>query len=90
MKISLLFKVAATLWICTLTVLLTRFWYFEPDSFPAILRSLGNWVIDTIAVKGSDQVGETEFLFVVLSAFSIAFISTCLLFSIIKILKKQV
>ena len=83
-------KAVVTLWIGTLTVFLTKFWYFKPDSFPTILRSLGNWIIDTIAVKGSDQVGEAELLFVMLTAFSIVLISTWLLCSILKILKDKV
>ena len=87
---SLLRKAVVTLWVGTLTLLLTRHWYQKPDSFPPILRLFGNWIIDKTGVKGADQIGDMEILFVMSTALLITLITTWLVFLAIKIFAKRI
>lgn len=51
------------------TVLLTKFWYLNPDSFPSPLRSIGNAVIDWLGVQSVERSADVELVYVLLLSF---------------------
>lgn len=64
-----LIRVAIGFLILCATVLLTKFWYSNPDSFPSPLRNIGNAVIDWLGVQSAEGSADVELAYVLLLAF---------------------
>jgi hypothetical protein len=62
-------RVAIGFLILCATVLLTKFWYLNPDSFPSPLRSIGNAVIDWLGVQSAERSADVELVYVLLLSF---------------------
>jgi hypothetical protein len=63
-----LWRSLITAWTAALTILLVRFWYARPDSFPSPLKSLGNAMIDLVGTGSAEYAADLELLYLVLIA----------------------
>jgi hypothetical protein len=82
MKLSLRhFLISA--WIFVFTILLTRFWYREPDIFPGFLKLFGNWLIDMLGPMNAEQSADIELLYGAIVSFAmVSFLTWGALYSL--------
>lgn len=66
------------IWVLVATIVLTRFWYRDPNSFPGFLKTLGNWLIDLIRPVDAEQSANLEFLYTAAVSFVMVSLVTLL------------
>jgi hypothetical protein len=52
-------------WILSGHILLVRFWYTYPDSYPGFLKIFGNWCVDFFRPISAEQAADIELLSIV-------------------------
>ncbi|WP_139335985.1 hypothetical protein [Aromatoleum tolulyticum] len=80
---------ALVLWVLAGTILLSRWWYTNPDHFPHFHESFWNYLDQLFGVANVDDAQNVEFFVVVVASFFVVVAVTAVIVAIFYYLKRQ-